>query len=111
MSKKHLEDWKTAEIVVANRQYVFKHADELPEFEALICDEAHTCVAESTAAFVERLPAKIKIGCSGTLPREKHLAWQLEGMFGRTVSVEEITDLQKAGFISKLKITLLQITD
>lgn len=111
MSKKQSEAWKKAEVVVANRQYVFKHVAELPAFDVLICDEAHTCVAESTAAFVERLPAKIKIGCSGTLPRDKHLGWQLEGMFGRTVSVEEITDLQKAGFISKLKITLLQIQD
>lgn len=107
MSRKQTEAWKSAEIVVANRQYVFKHAAELPAFDVLVCDEAHTCVAESTAAFVERLPAAVKIGCSGTLPREKHLGWQLEGMFGRTVSVEEITDLQKSGFISSLKITLL----
>ena len=93
MSKKQAEDWKKAEIVVANRQYVFKHASELPAFDVLICDEAHTCVAESTAAFVEQFSAAVKIGCSGTLPREKHLSWQLEGMFGRTVSVEKITDL------------------
>lgn len=75
MSKKQAGSWREAEIVVANRQYVFKHAAELPVFETLICDEAHTCVAESTAAFIERLPAKIKIGCSGTLPRDKHLGW------------------------------------
>jgi len=100
-----------AKIIIANRQYVFKNAKLLPKVDVLICDEAHTCCAESTKEFIERLNCKIKIGCSGTLPREKYQRWQLIGMFGRIVYTEDIVKLQNEGFISKLKITLLKITD
>ena len=57
------------------------------------------------------LNCRIKIGCSGTLPRDKYDKWRLTGMFGKVVYTEDITRLQEAGFISKLKITLLKIID
>lgn len=69
--KERLEnDINSAKIVVANRQYVFKNKSMLPHFDVLVADEAHTCVADSTREFIESLDAKIKIGCSGTLPRD-----------------------------------------
>lgn len=98
-----------AKIVVANRQYVFKNRGALPHFDVLVADEAHTCVAESTRELIESLDAKVKVGCSGTLPRDQYQKWQLVGMFGRVVFTEEITALQDQGFISKLDITLLKI--
>ena len=54
---------------------------------------------------------KIKVGCTGTMPSNKYNMWKLEGMFSRVVYRENITDLQDRGFISKLKITLLNIVD
>ncbi len=101
----------TAKIIIANRQYVFKNKTALPHFDALIADEAHTCNAESTREFIESLDAKIKVACSGTLPRDLYQKWQLIGLFGKIVFVEEITKLQEQGFISKLDITLLKIRD
>ena len=113
MSKKEKKehDVLSAKVVIANRQYVFSNRDKLPKFDVLIADEAHSCVAGSTKEFIESIDAKIKIGCSGTLPRDMHQKWQLMGMFGRIVYKEEITSLQKQGFISKLDITLLKIRD
>ena len=104
-------DIVSAKIVIANRQYVFKNKKVLPEFDILIADEAHTAIAESTREFIESSHAKIKIGCSGTLPRDIYQKWQLIGMFGKIVFKEEITKLQEQGFISKLDITLLKIRD
>lgn len=110
--KERLEnDINYAKIVVANRQYVFKNKSMLPHFDVLVADEVHTCVADSTREFIESLDAKIKIGCSGTLPRDQYQKWQLVGMFGKVVFTEEITNLQDKGFISKLDITLLKIRD
>ena len=41
------------------------------EYGLLICDEAHQCTAQATKDFIEKCSAKIKIGCSGTLPKDK----------------------------------------
>lgn len=100
-----------AKIIIANRQYVFKNTTKLPKVDVLICDEVHQTTAEATKEFIERLNCKIKIGCSGTLPRDKYQKWQLIGMFGKIVYTEDIVKLQEKGYISKLKITLLKITD
>ena len=77
----------------------------------LICDEVHQCLADATCEFIESLNCKIKIGCSGTIPRDKFNRWKILGLFSRIVYQEDITTLQQKGYISKLKITLLKITD
>ena len=100
-----------AQIIVANRQYVFTNEDKLPKIDVLICDEVHQCCSPAVEAFIQRCSAPIRIGCSGTLPRDKYNKWKLISMFSRIVHTEEITDLQNQGFISKLKITVLDITD
>ena len=109
--EKKENDINSAKIVIANRQYVFTNKDSLPKFDVLICDEVHQCCADATQEFIESYDCKIKIGCSGTLPRDLYKKWQVIGMFGRIVFVEEITKLQKEGFISKLDITLLKLHD
>lgn len=109
--EKSENDINTAKIVIANRQFIFKNRSLLPKFDVLVADEAHTCIAESTREFIDNLDAKVKVGCSGTLPRDLYQKWQLMGMFGKIVFTEEITNLQKLGFISKLDITLLKIRD
>lgn len=100
-----------AMVVIANRQYLFKNANLLPKIDVLIADEVHQTVADSTRKFVENLDCDAKIGCSGTLPRTKIGKWTLMGMFGPVAYVEEITHLQKEGYISKLDITLLRVKD
>ena len=100
-----------AKITIANRQFVFKNQDKLPTYDMLICDEVHQCAASSTKEFINSLRYKIKVACTGTLPKGKFQLWQLIGMFGRVVYREEITQLQDKGFISKLKITLLEVFD
>lgn len=110
-AEKRENDVSTASIVIANRQYVFKNASLLPHFDILFADEAHTCTASSTKELIEKLDAKVKVGCSGTLPRGQHERWQLVGMFGKVVFTQDIVDLQRRGFISNLDITLLKIRD
>lgn len=100
-----------AKIIIANRQYVFLNKEKLSKIDVLICDEVHQCCSEATQNFIEELNCRIKIGCSGTLPRDKFTKWQLIGMFGRIVYTEDIVRLQKEGFISKLKITQIKIKD
>ena len=103
------QDLKNARIIIANRSFVFKNLHELPKIDVLICDEVHQCTASSTLEYIENCPAKIKIGCSGTIPKEKFNYWTLLGTFGKVLYREEVTKLQSQGFISKLRITLLDI--
>ncbi len=98
-------------VIIANRQYVFSNVDLLPDIDVLICDEVHQCLAEATQNFINNLNCGFKIGCSGSIPRSKYQRWQLIGMFGNIVYKEEITDLQKKGYISKLKLYQINITD
>lgn len=113
MSKKEKRenDVSTAKIIIANRQYLFKNENALPKIDVLICDEVHQCVAEKSMEWITKCPAKIKVGCSGTIPKDKYQRNQLVGMFGDIVYREEITKLQDMGFISKLRITVLNIVD
>jgi superfamily II DNA or RNA helicase len=62
-------DIESSHVIISNRQYLFKNMNKLPSFDILIADEAHTTTADSTKSFIESMKAKIKIGCSGTLPR------------------------------------------
>lgn len=113
MSKKEraANDLNKSKIIIANRQQVFKNKNAIPKVDILIADEVHTAIADSTKEFIEGLDTKIKIGCSGTIPRDQFKRWQTIGLFGKIVYVEEITKLQEQGFISKLEITLLKIRD
>ena len=100
-----------AKVIIANRQFVFNNKSKIPKIDVLICDEAHTCTAQASADLITSFNCPIKIGCSGTLPRDKYKKWQLIGLFSKIVYEKDIVGLQEAGFISKLKITLLKITD
>jgi len=64
-------DITKAKITIANRQYLFKNGKSLPKYDVLICDEVHQCTAQATRDFIEKLPARVKVGCSGTLPKDK----------------------------------------
>ena len=102
---------KDAKIIIANRQYIFSNLEKLPKVDILVADEAHQAVAESTSNFIEQLNCKIKVGCSGSLPRDPYKKWLLIGLFSKIVYTEGIVKLQDEGYISKLKITVLRIQD
>lgn len=102
-------DVKSAKIIIANRQYVYTNKDALPKVDVLVVDEVHQATAKSSMQYILSSDAKVKIGCTGTLPKEMNHLWELYGMFGKVVYREDVNDLQAQGFISKLKITLLDI--
>lgn len=113
MSKreKNENNINTAKIIIANRQYVFKNKNMLPDIDVLICDEVHQTLSKASAELITQCRAKYKVGCTGTLPSDKYQLNQLIGMFGNILFEEKITNLQDEGFISKLHITSLRITD
>jgi superfamily II DNA or RNA helicase len=84
----------------------------LPKIDVLVADECHQITnGSSTFDFVEQLNCPIKIGCSGTIPRSKYAKYSLIGLFSRIFYTEDIVKLQDEGFLTKVNITLLDITD
>ena len=101
-----------ARIIITNRQYIFKNKDKIPNVDVLINDEVHQSKSKSaTIEVVDGINCKMKLGFSGTLPRGKYEKLSLVGSFGRVFFVEDITHLQKEGYISKLEINLIKIHD
>lgn len=88
---------------------MYSNKSMLPKVDVLVVDEVHQASAKSSMRYILSSDAKIKVGCTGTLPKEMNRLWELYGMFGRVVYREDVNDLQAQGFISKLKITLLDI--
>lgn len=100
-----------AQVIIGNRQFIFKNKNQLKNINVLIADEVHQYTDGASAEYIESLNCPIKIGCSGTIPRDKYKMHQLIGYFSKIVYKEDIVSLQKHGYISKLKITLLKIID
>lgn len=102
-----------ARIIVSNRQYLFTNKEKLPKIDVLIADEAHSVAVpdSQTYKFVENLNCSIKVGCSGTLPRDNYRKWSLIGLFSRILYTEDIVKLQNEGYLTKLKIEVLSVKD
>ena len=102
---------KDAKVIFANRQYVMKNVQLLPKIGILFVDECHSAVAEATSNFINNLPCSVKVGCSGTIPKQGADKYKLTGMLGNVVYRENITMLQEAGYISRVVIDEIDITD
>ncbi len=104
---------KNPKIIISNRQYICKHEDELPRIDVLIADEVHTLASDSSKsfAFVSNFPCSIKVGCSGTIPRDKMQRWALIGLFSRILYTEDVVNLQDRGYLSKLRIKTINVVD
>ena len=105
-------DIDNAKIVISNRQFLFNHIKKLGNFDALIVDEVHSVSPDSkTEKLINSLKIPIKIGCSGTIPRDKHKYWRLLECFGPIVFTETITNLQEEGYLSNIKFNLVKVKD
>lgn len=104
---------KNAKIIIGNRQYLFNNKNLLPsKLDVIVCDECHQLAfGSSSFEFIEKIDAKIKIGCSGTLPRDKFQRMNLIGLFSKIFYTEDVVKLQNEGYLTKLHINLLSVTD
>lgn len=100
-----------ANVIIANRQYIFTNKSLLPKIDCLFCDEIHTILAKNTQKFIGELGAKLMFGCTGTMPKRKYDRQSLFGMFNSVVYSKPMTELQSEGYVTKIKLYSIQITD
>lgn len=100
-----------AKIIIANRQYLFSNMDKIPKIDIMICDECHTTLASKTLNVINSINSKIRIGCTGSIPKTKYDRWQLNGIYGKIIYSKAIGELQKDGYVSNMKLYKISVTD
>lgn len=100
-----------AKVIIANRQFVFTNKNLLPKIDCLFCDEIHTILAKNTQKLIAEINARLMFGCTGTMPKRKYDRQTLFGMFNSVVYSKPMTELQNEGYVTKIKLYSIQITD
>lgn len=98
-------------LIIANRQYVFTNMKLLPPIDVLVCDEVHTATAEKTQTCIHAIDPILKFGCTGSMPNDRFDRWQLNAEFGNVVYSKPVGELQRDGFVSKMKLIQISVVD
>lgn len=85
--------------------------DKIPKIDIMICDECHTTLASKTLNVINSINSKIRIGCTGSIPKTKYDRWQLNGIYGKIIYSKAIGELQKDGYVSNMKLYKISVTD
>jgi len=100
------------QVIITNRDFLAKHKDKLPKINVLLCDEVHTLSANSKSiSFINSIDTDIKIGFTGSVPKEEYHKWTLIGVFGTILFTESIMNLQEQKYLAPLKIISLDVFD
>ncbi len=92
-------------IIIANRQWLEDHADEMPLPDMVIIDEAHQLKkSNNVSKYIKKMRTNIRFGLTGTLPEEEVDVWQVKGILGPVLASEDIINLQTKGVIANVSL-------
>lgn len=92
-------------VIISNRQWLEEHSDELPKIDAIIVDECHGLTRNSSVSkFVKEIPCNIKVGLTGSLPKDLKQQWNIKGVLGPILYTDSITNLQERKIIANVSI-------
>jgi len=99
------DELNDAPVIIANRQWLAKHSEELPEISAVFIDEVQQLSTDNDIAdWVDKLPTQIRFGCSGTIPKDKIVRWGIVGIVGPIICSVKSHEMQKNNYIAKIDI-------
>lgn len=100
-----------ARVVISTWQTCAKKPESyFEQFDAYMCDEAHTANAKEISKIIDALAhAKIRIGLTGTLDGTDLHELEMIGRFGRLFRVVSTSELMKSGDLADLKVNFLKI--
>jgi superfamily II DNA or RNA helicase len=97
-------------IVIANRQYLEGHGNELPKIDMVLVDETHQLNKNNAVSdFVDKLETPIRFGLTGTLPNELIDIWNAKGVVGPVIFEEKITNLQERKLLVDVSILPIRL--
>jgi len=100
------------QIIIANRDWIEGHKDELPTIDLLIADEVHGLKKNNVVSdYVEGLKTPIKFGLTGTLTNkdDKINEWHIKGLIGPVLYEKKTTELQEQGYVANIDIIPIKI--
>lgn len=87
-----------------------KESSYFQQFDAYMCDEAHTASAKEISKIIDNLAhAKFRFGLTGTLDGTDLHELEMIGRFGRLYRVVSTNDLMESGDLAELKVNFLKI--
>lgn len=93
------------DVIIANRQWLEGHADDMPEPDMVIIDECHQLKkANLVKKYIQKMRTNIRFGLTGTLPEEDVDVWQVKGVVGPVLASEDIINLQSKGVIANVSL-------
>ena len=101
---------KDANVIIANRQWLERHSDDLPHIDAVLIDEVHGLKSGSKLSnYVQSMSCAIKLGMTGTMPDGKDDEWNILGVVGPLLQSRNIHEMQDAGHIAAIRILPVKI--
>lgn len=93
-------------ITISTWQSLYQEPEEFFEdFETVIGDECHLYKSKETSKLFEKLThAKYRFGFTGTLSGEHIHQLQLEGLFGKTISLTKTSEMIERNELAQFKI-------
>ncbi len=103
------EKYTEAPVIISTWQSIYKEDKSyFKRFDAVIGDEAHLYKAKSLTGILSKcFNAKHRVGLTGTLDGLQCNQLVLEGLFGPVERSVRTAELQKAEYLSELKINIL----
>lgn len=100
-----------ARVVISTWQTCAKKDSKyFQQFDAYLCDEAHSASAAETTKIINNLShAKFRFGLTGTLDGTDLHELEMIGRFGRLYRVVSTADLMKSSDLAQLKVNFLKI--
>ncbi len=96
-----------APIYISTWQSIYEQPPEyFAQFKMVIVDEVHLAKAKSLTGLMEKCPAALRFGLTGTLDDMQINRLILEGLFGSVTKVATTAQLQKAEHLAPLKVKM-----
>jgi len=95
-----------ANIIISNRSWLTKHADELPDIDIMIIDEVHMMSDSGSKTFkmANKIKTEVRFGFTGTMPEWAMSKWNVIGVTGQILKIKRARELQDTGYVAKTKI-------
>ena len=113
-----IEQWTggdnpTANIIIANTQMLMSGIQDiswLSKIELLIVDECHKIKAKAVInKIINKIPARLRFGFTGSLPDNKIDNWNIFGRFGNVIYTKTSFELRKKKQITQVIVSAIKI--
>jgi superfamily II DNA or RNA helicase len=99
-----------ARVIISNREWLNRHAKELPSIKAIIVDEVHKLQKNSSLYKTIRLiKSNYLLGFTGTMPASTEKQWFIKSVIGPIIFEEHTYNLQAQNYLAQIRIISVEL--